>query len=99
MTAVLAAAVGPTGRVTAVDVIQPESQEVVVTAGTLLAYGQTRFRVPAEPTIVVLAAVSLAALTNRWWPERGTPEPEPEPRDEPTDQVVESSTIVASSSS
>jgi 4-amino-4-deoxy-L-arabinose transferase-like glycosyltransferase len=34
---------------------------VVVTAGTLLAYGQTRFRVPAEPSIVVLAAIALVA--------------------------------------
>ncbi len=34
---------------------------VVVTAGTLLAYGQTRFRVPAEPSIVVLAAFALVA--------------------------------------
>lgn len=70
---------------------------LVVTLGTILAYGQTRFRVPAEPTIVVLAAVSLAALANRWWPERGTPEPEL--RDEPAAQVAASSTIVASSSS
>jgi len=34
---------------------------VVVTAGTLLAYGQTRFRVPAEPSIVILAAIALVA--------------------------------------
>ncbi|MBM3674497.1 MAG: glycosyl transferase [Actinobacteria bacterium] len=35
---------------------------IVVTLGAVLSYGQTRFRVPAEPTIVVLAAVALAAL-------------------------------------
>ena len=38
---------------------------VVVTAGTLFSYGQTRFRVPAEPSIVVLAAVALVALVAR----------------------------------
>ena len=42
---------------------------VIVTLGTVLAYGQTRFRVPAEPSLVVLAAVGIAALTTRWWPE------------------------------
>lgn len=38
---------------------------VVVTAGTIFSYGQTRFRVPAEPSIVVLAAVALVALFTR----------------------------------
>jgi asparagine N-glycosylation enzyme membrane subunit Stt3 len=38
---------------------------VVVTVGTLIAYGQTRFRVPAEPSIVVLAAFTLVALYDR----------------------------------
>ncbi len=38
---------------------------VVVTAGTLLTYGQTRFRVPAEPSIVVLAAVATVAIFDR----------------------------------
>lgn len=36
---------------------------IIVTVGALLSYGQTRFRVPAEPVIVVLAAVTIAALT------------------------------------
>lgn len=36
---------------------------VIVTVGTLLSYGQTRFRVTAEPSLVVLAAVALAALS------------------------------------
>lgn len=35
---------------------------IVVTIGTLFSYGQTRFRVPAEPSIVVLAAVALVAI-------------------------------------
>ncbi len=35
---------------------------IIVTVGAVLSYGQTRFRVPAEPVIVVLAAVSLSAL-------------------------------------
>jgi 4-amino-4-deoxy-L-arabinose transferase-like glycosyltransferase len=75
---------------------------IIVTLGTVLAYGQTRFRVPAEPTIVVLAAVSLGALSRRWWPERSTPEPSPDraPTDEMgADQEEAPSTIVASSSS
>lgn len=58
---------------------------LIVTLGTVLAYGQTRFRVPAEPSLVVLAAVGIAALAARWWPER--------------DQADESSTMAASSSS
>jgi hypothetical protein len=36
----------------------------------VLSYGQTRFRSPAEPVLVVLAAVGIAALVARWWPER-----------------------------
>ena len=38
---------------------------VVVTVGALLSYGQTRFRVPAEPTIVILAAVTVSAMVRR----------------------------------
>ncbi len=44
---------------------------VIVTVGALLSYGQTRFRVPAEPVIVVLAACALAILVRR----RSTPAP------------------------
>ncbi len=59
----------------------------------MLSYGQTRFRVTAEPSLVVLAAVAIVAVSARWWPE-------PEGGiDQATDQVGESSTIVASSSS
>lgn len=39
---------------------------VTVTIGVGLTYGQTRFRAAAEPSIVVLAAVVLAAIWNRW---------------------------------
>ncbi|MEP6624065.1 MAG: glycosyltransferase family 39 protein, partial [Acidimicrobiia bacterium] len=35
---------------------------VIVTVGAVLSYGQTRFRVPAEPVIVILAAVTIAAV-------------------------------------
>jgi 4-amino-4-deoxy-L-arabinose transferase-like glycosyltransferase len=35
---------------------------VVVTVGTVLSYGQTRFRVPAEPVIVVLTACAISAI-------------------------------------
>lgn len=52
---------------------------LIVTVGTVLAYGQTRFRVPAEPSLVVLGAVGIAALVAKWWPERSEPaEPESE---------------------
>jgi hypothetical protein len=38
---------------------------VIVTIASAVTYGQTRFRVPAEPSLVVLAAVGLAALLSR----------------------------------
>lgn len=69
---------------------------LIVTVGTLLSYGQTRFRVPAEPSLVILAAVAIAALTVRWWPEST---PAVEDSGAPESQAPESSTIVASSSS
>ena len=43
---------------------------LVVTIASAATYGQTRFRVPAEPTIVVLAAVAVAAVVARDWPAR-----------------------------
>jgi len=43
---------------------------IVVTVGTLFSYGQTRFRVPAEPSIVVLAAVALVAALSALRAER-----------------------------
>ena len=66
---------------------------IIVTVGTVLSYGQTRFRVTAEPSLVVLAAVAIVAVSARWWPkpEGGI--------DQATDQVGASSTIAASSSS
>lgn len=48
---------------------------VVVTVGTLIAYGQTRFRVPAEPSIVVLAAFALVALSDRIARSRSAAQP------------------------
>ncbi len=38
---------------------------IVVTLGAIPSYGQTRFRVPAEPVIVVLAACAIALLLAR----------------------------------
>jgi len=35
---------------------------VVVTLSTVVSYGQTRFRVPAEPGIVILASLAVAAV-------------------------------------
>jgi 4-amino-4-deoxy-L-arabinose transferase-like glycosyltransferase len=39
-------------------------------------YGSTRFRAPAEPAIVILAAVGFEAALRRWWPYRAS-EPGP----------------------
>jgi len=41
---------------------------LIVTIASAVTYGQTRFRVPAEPSIVVLAAIAVAALVSRDWP-------------------------------
>jgi 4-amino-4-deoxy-L-arabinose transferase-like glycosyltransferase len=43
---------------------------VIVTIASAATYGQTRFRVPAEPSLVVLAAIAIAALVAREWPAR-----------------------------
>jgi 4-amino-4-deoxy-L-arabinose transferase-like glycosyltransferase len=43
---------------------------LIVTIASAVTYGQTRFRVPAEPSIVVLAAVAIAAVLARDWPRR-----------------------------
>jgi len=43
---------------------------LIVTIASAATYGQTRFRVPAEPTLVVLAAVAIAAVVARDWPAR-----------------------------
>ena len=42
---------------------------VLVLVSTALVYGTPRFRAPAEPVVVVLAAVGVAALLARRWPE------------------------------
>jgi 4-amino-4-deoxy-L-arabinose transferase-like glycosyltransferase len=46
---------------------------LIVTISSAATYGQTRFRVPAEPSIVVLAAIAIAAIVGREWPARRTP--------------------------
>jgi 4-amino-4-deoxy-L-arabinose transferase-like glycosyltransferase len=46
----------------------------VILISAAVFYGNPRFRVPAEPTVVVLAAVGIAALGGRRWPELG-PQP------------------------
>jgi 4-amino-4-deoxy-L-arabinose transferase-like glycosyltransferase len=43
---------------------------LIVTIASAATYGQTRFRVPAEPTLVVFAAVAIAAVAARDWPAR-----------------------------
>jgi 4-amino-4-deoxy-L-arabinose transferase-like glycosyltransferase len=46
---------------------------LIVTISSAATYGQTRFRVPAEPSIVVLAAIAIAVLVGREWPARRAP--------------------------
>jgi 4-amino-4-deoxy-L-arabinose transferase-like glycosyltransferase len=43
---------------------------LIVTIASVATYGQTRFRVPAEPSLVVLAAVAIAAVVAHEWPAR-----------------------------
>jgi len=43
---------------------------VIVLVTVALFYGLVRFRVPAEITIVVLAAVAIDAIVSRTWPPR-----------------------------
>jgi 4-amino-4-deoxy-L-arabinose transferase-like glycosyltransferase len=49
----------------------------VVLISAAVFYGTQRFRVPAEPTLVVLAAVGIGTLLGRRWPKMG-PEALPE---------------------
>jgi hypothetical protein len=48
------------------------SQFVMVTITAAVIYGLVRFRVPAEVSLVVLAAVAIDA----WWHRRGDTEPD-----------------------
>jgi hypothetical protein len=45
---------------------------VSAAASVVLTYGQTRFRAPAEPALVLLSAVALAALLPRRAPDDDT---------------------------
>jgi 4-amino-4-deoxy-L-arabinose transferase-like glycosyltransferase len=54
---------------------------VTCTIAAMIAFGGTRYRVPAEIAIVIAAAVPLTALLDRWFPQRrGVP---PTTSDEP----------------
>lgn len=65
---------------------------LIVTVASVLSYGQTRFRSPAEPSLVVLAAIGIAALVARWWPERTSAEPDaPDAGDDPEPTLVSGS--------
>jgi 4-amino-4-deoxy-L-arabinose transferase-like glycosyltransferase len=48
-----------------------------VTLAAVFIYGDTRFRAPAELSIVVLAAVAVDAAAQRWWPSAGRRESVP----------------------
>jgi 4-amino-4-deoxy-L-arabinose transferase-like glycosyltransferase len=51
---------------------------VFVTLITIVFYGNTRFRIPAEVALVVLAGIGIGGLLDRWWPERaGSSPPSP----------------------
>jgi 4-amino-4-deoxy-L-arabinose transferase-like glycosyltransferase len=43
---------------------------LIVTIASAVTYGQTRFRVAAEPSLVVLAAVAISAVVSSDWPAR-----------------------------
>jgi hypothetical protein len=66
----------------------------IVVVVVVLGYGIPRFRVPAEPSIVVLASVAMVAA---WRRLTGRGDQPPEPRSEPSPDPA--STIAASSSS
>jgi 4-amino-4-deoxy-L-arabinose transferase-like glycosyltransferase len=66
---------------------------LVVTVATVVSFGQTRFRVPAEPSIVVLAAVAIVAIVARVRHEEAPPADQSDP------EAAPSSAIEASSSS
>ena len=56
---------------------------ITCTIAAMIAFGGTRYRVPAEIAIVIAAAVPLAALLDRWFPPRrgATPTGGEEPAD------------------
>jgi hypothetical protein len=56
---------------------------VAVAIGTVLTYGNQRFRIGAEPPLVILAAVAFVAIAARL---RHTPAPQPSP--EPAPELV-----------
>ena len=65
---------------------------VIVTIVSIVTYGQTRFRIPAEPSLVVLAAVAIDAFfPGKTVPRGGAANPGPadEPVDEPSGEALE----------
>jgi 4-amino-4-deoxy-L-arabinose transferase-like glycosyltransferase len=61
---------------------------VTCTAAAMIAFGSTRYRVPAEIAIIIAASVPLAALLDRWFPSGRSAAPpaageEPTPSDGP----------------
>jgi 4-amino-4-deoxy-L-arabinose transferase-like glycosyltransferase len=62
---------------------------VIATVAALVAFGNTRYRIPAEITIVVLAAVGVDDLWERWRGSTRTVAPSdvPEPTGEPAPPV------------
>jgi 4-amino-4-deoxy-L-arabinose transferase-like glycosyltransferase len=46
---------------------------VFVTLITVVFYGNTRFRIPAEVALVALAGIGIGGLLDRWWPAPAEP--------------------------
>ncbi len=63
------------------------------TLAAMIAFGNTRYRVPAEILLVIAAAVPLAAWLDRWRPDRGRGDP-----GDSEDQAGAGQTSVVSSS-
>jgi hypothetical protein len=58
---------------------------VLVSVTAMYAFGNTRYRSIAEPSIAVLGAVALGALVTRYWDPRRAPAPAHDAHGEPVD--------------
>jgi len=55
-------------RITLIPLVAPM---LLISVTAALAFGTTRYRVPADVALVVLAGIGVAALVGRWWPATG----------------------------
>ena len=68
---------------------------IVVTATAVITYGATRFRAPAELSLVLLAAVAIEALATRTWPAPLRLASPPLPPSGPIDRVPSAGAVPA----